>query len=45
VLGAAAEGGPGALVTHFTGAGMAHVPCPVYVIPGGLDAETIERLS
>jgi nucleotide-binding universal stress UspA family protein len=45
VLGAAAEGGPGALVLHFTGAGMAHVPCPVYVIPGGLDAETIERLS
>lgn len=45
VLGAAREGGPGPLVAHFTGAGMAHLTCPVYVVPGGLDAEAIELLS
>ena len=45
VLGAAKEGGPGALVAHFTGPGMAHMTCPVFVVPGGLDAEAIERLS
>jgi hypothetical protein len=45
VLGAAKEGGPGPLVTHFTGAGLGQMPCPVFVIPGTLDAEAIERLS
>ncbi|KQM17547.1 universal stress protein [Novosphingobium sp. Leaf2] len=45
VLGASVESGPGPLVAHFTGAGMGQVPCPVYVIPGNLDAEAIERLS
>lgn len=45
VLGAKREGGPGPMVAHFTGAGMAHMTCPVFVVPGGLDAEAIERLS
>ncbi|GGY97003.1 universal stress protein [Novosphingobium colocasiae] len=45
VLGAASEGGPGPLVAHFTGAGMTHLTCPVFVIPGGLSDEAIERLS
>lgn len=45
VLGAAKEGGPGPLVAHFTGAGMSHMTCPVFVVPGGLDSEAIERLS
>jgi nucleotide-binding universal stress UspA family protein len=45
VLGAAKEGGPGPLVTHFTGAGLGQMPCPVFVIPGTLDADAIERLS
>ncbi|MCJ2186354.1 universal stress protein [Novosphingobium beihaiensis] len=45
VLGAAKEGGPGPLVAHFTGAGMAHMTCPVFVVPGGLDAAAIEKLS
>ncbi len=45
VLGAAKEGGPGPLVAHFTGAGLGQMPCPVFVIPGTLDAEAIERLS
>jgi nucleotide-binding universal stress UspA family protein len=45
VLGAAKEGGPGPLVSHFTGAGLAKMPCPVFVIPGGLDQARIEELS
>ena len=45
VLGAAREGGPGPLVSHFTGTGMVQMPCPVFVVPGGLDEADIERLS
>lgn len=45
VLGAAREGGPGPLVTHFTGSAASSMPCPVFVIPGHLDPEAIERLS
>lgn len=45
VLGAAREGGPGPLVTHFSGVGAGQLPCPLYVIPGSLDDETIDRLS
>jgi hypothetical protein len=44
VLGAEASGGPGPLVSHF--AGMAgQLPCPLYVVPGGLDEDAIARLS
>jgi len=45
VLGAAPKGAPGLLVTHFAGQDAGSLPCPVMVIPGGLDRETIERLS
>jgi len=45
VLGAAGDGSPGPLVSHFTGQGIAYVPCPVFVVPGRLDDEAIERLS
>ncbi|WP_260921849.1 universal stress protein [Novosphingobium sp. 9] len=45
VLGAASEGSPGPLVSHFTGSGMAHMTCPVFVVPGGLTPEQIESLS
>ena len=45
VLGAAVEGGPGPLVSHFTGAQAGGLPCPVFVVPGSLSAEDIERLS
>lgn len=45
VLGAAKEGGPGPLVAHFTGATVGHLACPVFVVPGSLDAEAIDRLS
>lgn len=44
VLGAAAEGGPGPLVTHFASVSGA-LPCPLFVVPGGLGEEEIDRLS
>jgi nucleotide-binding universal stress UspA family protein len=44
VLGAAAEGGPGPLVSYFaTHSGT--LPCPVFVVPGGLSDADIDRLS
>lgn len=45
VLGAAREGGPGPLVSHFTGAQAGQLPCPVFVIPGSLGDEEIDRMS
>jgi nucleotide-binding universal stress UspA family protein len=45
VLGAAREGSPGPLVAAFAGAHAGTLPCPVFVIPGALDAEAIERVS
>ncbi|KHL26753.1 universal stress protein [Croceibacterium mercuriale] len=44
VLGAARDGGPGPLVTHFAAAAGA-LPCPVIIVPGGLSDEEIDRLS
>ena len=44
VLGAAPEGNPGPLVTYFSQASGA-LPCPLFVIPGGLSDEDIDRLS
>jgi nucleotide-binding universal stress UspA family protein len=44
VLGAATSGGPGPLVSHFTSV-AGQLPCPLYVIPGGIDEAAIERLS
>lgn len=45
VLGAAASGPPGTLVSHFAGADAGKMPCPIMIIPGGLDADAIDRLS
>lgn len=45
VLGAARENGPGPLVSHFTGPQAGQLPCPVFVIPGSLSDEDIDRLS
>jgi nucleotide-binding universal stress UspA family protein len=45
VLGAAAEGGPGPLVAHFSGSVAGTLPCPLVVVPGGLDDEALDRLS
>ena len=44
VLGAAANGGTGPLVNHFVGI-AGQLPCPVYVIPGGLSDADLERLG
>jgi len=41
---AAAEGAPGPLVSHFsTHAGS--MPCPLFVVPGKLSDEDVDRLS
>lgn len=45
VLGAAASGAPGPLVSHFAGTDAGALPIPVMVIPGSLDREAIDRLS
>jgi nucleotide-binding universal stress UspA family protein len=45
VLGAAASGAPGPLVSHFAGTDAGNLPIPVMVIPGSLDREAIDRLS
>jgi len=45
VLGMAKDGAPGPLVAYFTGAHAAQLPCPVFLIPGSLTTEDIERLS
>ena len=44
VLGAAAEGNPGPLVTHFSSC-AGQLPCPLFIVPGGLSEEEIDRLS
>lgn len=45
VLGAAASGAPGALVTHFTGADAGALSVPMMIVPGSLTREAIDRLS
>jgi nucleotide-binding universal stress UspA family protein len=45
VLGAAPEGGPGPLVAHFAGSVAGTLPCPLIIVPGGLDEEQLARLS
>lgn len=44
VLGAAAEGGPGPLVSHFSQA-AGSLPCPLYLVPGGLDPAALDALA
>ena len=44
VLGAAAEGAPGPLVSHFS-AHAGSLQCPLFIIPGGLTGEEVDRLS
>ncbi|HEY1607604.1 MAG TPA: universal stress protein [Allosphingosinicella sp.] len=43
VLGAAAEGGPGPLVVHFSGAVSGTLPCPLVIVPGRLSDEALDR--
>lgn len=45
VLGTAASGAPGPLVAHFTGQDVGRLPCPVMVIPGGIEMERLAALS
>ncbi|MDP8994555.1 MAG: universal stress protein [Pseudomonadota bacterium] len=45
VLGAAAEGGPGPLVSHFAGSVAGSLPCPLVIVPGTLGDEALDRLS
>ncbi len=35
ILGAAAEGGPGPLVSHFAGTAAGTLPCPLVIVPAG----------
>ena len=42
VLGAAGDGGPGPLVTHFASV-AGSLPCPLIVVPDGLPDEAIDR--
>jgi hypothetical protein len=44
VLGAAPEGNPGPLVTHFS-QHSGTLPCPLFIVPGGISEEDIDRLS
>lgn len=45
VLGAAASGSPGPLVSHFAGSDAGKLAIPIMIIPGSLDREAIDRLS
>ncbi|WP_375422576.1 universal stress protein [uncultured Sphingomonas sp.] len=45
VLGAAATGAPGDLVSHFAGTDAGALGVPVMIIPGSLDRAGIDRLS
>ncbi|HVF95274.1 MAG TPA: universal stress protein [Sphingomonas sp.] len=45
VLGAAAIGAPGELVSHFAGTDAGALPVPIMIIPGSLDRDAIDRLS
>jgi len=45
VLGAAASGSPGVLVSHFAGVDAGRLAVPVIIVPGALDAVGIDRLS
>lgn len=42
---AASEAGPGPLIAHFAGTASAGLPCPLVIVPAGLDDEALERLA
>lgn len=44
VLGAASEGEPGPLVSHFAGSAAGQLPCPLIIVPGSLSEEQLARL-
>lgn len=45
VLGAAADGNPGPLVSHFAVAHPGQLPCPLMIVPGSMKDEDVDRLS
>lgn len=45
VLGAAAAGAPGPMVTHFAAGHSGQLPCPLMIVPGGISDEALDRLS
>lgn len=45
VLATAARGRPGPLVEHFAGERAGTLPCLVILVPGGLDAAALDRLT
>ncbi len=45
VLATAPSGPPGPLVAHFTGHDAGTLPCPVMLVPGGIDIERLDALS
>lgn len=45
VLGAAAEGNPGPLVSYFATGHPGQLPCPLMIVPGSISDEEIDRLS
>ena len=45
VLGAAPEGGPGPLVSHFAGAAAGSLPCPLTIVPGTLPEAVLDGLA
>jgi nucleotide-binding universal stress UspA family protein len=45
VLSTAGDGTPGPLVSHFAATHAGQLPCPVFVIPGTLSHDDIDRLS
>ena len=44
VLGAAAEGGPGPLIAHFSGPVAGSLPCPLVIVPERIADEVLDRL-
>ena len=45
VLATAASGAPGPLVAYFTGQDAGTLPCPVMLVPGGIDISRLDALS
>ncbi|MEN8677657.1 MAG: universal stress protein, partial [Alteriqipengyuania sp.] len=44
VLGAASEGPPGPLVSHFS-AHTGSLPCPLVILPGSMAVEDVDRIA
>lgn len=45
VLGAAAKGAPGPLVSFFAGEAAGQLPCPLMIVPGGMSDADLDRVA